>query len=135
MPICVNRVILAGYLTRDPESRQAGSGQVVEFGLALNRTWTDRSGQRREDTVFVKCTAWGWTGEVLVEHVGRGDPVLVEGRLTLDRWKDRETGADRERLKVVAERVQFLGQVGGRKPSRRTNREAKQSTDDDVIPF
>lgn len=133
-----NRVILAGNLTRDPETRNAGGTTVCNFGLAINRRWRDRDGQQQEETTFVDCTAWGRTGEALAEHQGKGDAVLVEGRLTLDRWQDRE-GGNRQKLKVTAERIQFLGGGRGRdgNQSGRQQRHEPETggVDPDTVPF
>ena len=108
----VNRVILAGNLTRDPELRQvAGDHTVCHLGLGINRTWTDSSGQRQEEATFVEAEAWGRTAEVIEQYVHKGDPLLIEGRLKLDQWEDQE-GARRSRLKVVIESAQFLSTRG-----------------------
>ncbi len=106
-----NRVILVGNLTRDPELKHISSGNpVTELSLAVNRTWTDRNtNQRNEETTFVDVTCWGRTAEIACEYLQKGRPVLVEGRLKLDQWNDRETGAKRSKLGVVCENMQMLG--------------------------
>jgi single-strand DNA-binding protein len=106
-----NKVILVGNLTRDPELRHIPSGTAVtDLGLAVNRTWTDRNtNQRSEETTFVDVTCWGRTAEIACEYLRKGRPVLVEGRLQMDEWNDRETGAKRTKLKVVCDSMQMLG--------------------------
>lgn len=110
----VNKVILIGNLTRDPEVRYLQSGTAVtEVGLAINRQWTDRnSNERKEETTFVDVTLWGRTAEIAGEYLSKGRQVYIEGRLQLDQWDDRETGKKRSKLKVVGETLQFLGSRG-----------------------
>ncbi|QDU37110.1 Single-stranded DNA-binding protein [Maioricimonas rarisocia] len=109
-----NKVILVGNLTRDPEVRYTPSGTAVaEVGLAVNRTWFDRqSNEKKEETTFVDVTLWGRQAEVAGEYLSRGRSVLIEGRLQLDTWEDRETGKKRSKLKVVGENMQMLGGRG-----------------------
>ncbi|MEX0717113.1 MAG: single-stranded DNA-binding protein [Planctomycetaceae bacterium] len=109
-----NRVILMGNLTRDPQVRYIPSGTAVaEIGLAVSRQWFDKqSNTRKEETTFVDVTLWGRTAEVAGEYLSKGRPVLVEGRLHLDQWDDKETGQKRSKLKVVGEYMQMLGSKG-----------------------
>lgn len=111
-----NKVILLGNVTRDPEVRYTPGGTAVtEVGLAVNRYWMDRqSNERKEETTFVDVTLWGRTAEIAGEYLAKGRPVLIEGRLQLDQWEDRETGQKRSRLRVVGESMQLLsGRDGG----------------------
>ncbi|MBW3540949.1 MAG: single-stranded DNA-binding protein [Planctomycetes bacterium] len=109
-----NRVILLGNLTRDPQVRYTPSGTAVaDIGLAVNRTWFDKqTNQRREDVTFVDVTLWGRTAEVAGEYLSKGRQVLIEGRLHLDSWQDKETGQNRSKLKVVAEQMTMVGGRG-----------------------
>ncbi|QDT50980.1 Single-stranded DNA-binding protein [Symmachiella dynata] len=109
-----NRVILMGNLTRDPEVRYIPSGTAVsELGLAVNRTWFDKqSNSRKEETTFVDVTLWGREAEVAGEYLSKGRPVLIEGRLQLDTWEDKQSGQRRSKLRVVCERMQMLGSRG-----------------------
>lgn len=109
-----NKVILVGNLTRDPEVRYTSGGTAVtEVGLAVNRQWTDRStNERREETTFVDVTLWGRTAEIAGEYLSKGRPCLIEGRLQLDQWEDKETGQKRSKLKVVGDTLQLLGSRG-----------------------
>lgn len=106
----LNKVMLMGNLTRDPEVRYTPKGTAVtDIGMAVNRTYTLDDGERREDTTFVDITFWGRQAEVLGEYMKKGRPLFVEGRLNLDTWEDKNTGQQRSRLKVVGENFQFLG--------------------------
>ena len=108
----LNKVFLMGNLTRDPELRQAGSSSVCKMGLAINRRYSTRDGQDREETCFVDVEAWARQAETCSRYLRKGSPVLVEGRLRQDTWEDRETGRNRSKLLIHAERVQFLGGGG-----------------------
>ena len=106
-----NKVILMGNVTRDPEVRYTtGGSAVTEIGLAVNRFWTDRNtNERKEETTFVDVTLWGRTAEIAGEYLAKGRPVMIEGRLQLDQWDDKETGQKRSKLRVVGESMQLLG--------------------------
>jgi single-strand DNA-binding protein len=121
-----NKVILVGNLTRDPQVRYTPSGSAVtDIGLAVSRTWFDKqTNSRKEDTTFVDVTLWGRTAEVAGEYLSKGRPVLIEGRLQLDQWDDKETGQKRSKLKVVGENMTMLGSPGGGGGSRGGNQQA-----------
>ena len=105
----LNKVFLIGNLTRDPDLRNTPSGAAVcEFGLAVNRRFT-ANGQDREETCFVDITVWSKAAENCKRFLEKGSSVMVEGRLQLDQWDDRDGGGKRSKLRVVAEQVQFLG--------------------------
>ena len=110
-----NRVILLGNLTRDPQVKYTPGGTAVaEIGLAVNRYWFDKqSNSRREETTFVDVTLWGREAEVAGEYLAKGRPVLIEGRLQLDTWDDKQTGQKRSKLRVVCEKMQMLGSRDG----------------------
>ena len=104
-----NKVILIGNLTRDPDMRTTPNGTAIcELGLAVNRRWKDQAGRDQEETTFVDVTAWNKTAENCAQYLQKGAPVLVEGRLHLEQWEDRNGGGKRSKLSVVAETVQFL---------------------------
>jgi len=104
-----NKVILAGNLTRDPELRYTPKGTAIaKFGLAINRNWTGEDGQKREEVTFVDIDAFGKQAEVIGQYLRKGRPVLIEGRLKLDQWDDKQTGQKRSRLGVVLEAFSFL---------------------------
>src|SRR5687767_13133890 len=104
-----NKVILAGNLTRDPELRYTPKGTAVaKIGLAMNRQWKDESGQQKEEVTFVDVDAFGRQAEVISQYLKKGRPILVEGRLKLDQWDDKQTNQKRSRLGVVLESFSFI---------------------------
>ena len=109
-----NKVILMGNLTRDPELRYTPSGTAIaKMGLAVNRVWRDAEGQQKEEVTFVDVDAFGKQAETIGQYMQKGRPILVEGRLKLDQWEDKNTGQNRSRLGVVLERFTFVGGGGG----------------------
>ena len=105
----VNKVFLIGNLTRDPELRYVPSGTAVAtFGIAVNRVFSDQSGQKKEDTCFIRVVVWGRRAEVCGEYLSKGRQVFVEGRLQSRSWED-SNGQKRQTVEVVANDVQFLG--------------------------
>ena len=105
----LNKVMLIGNLTRDPELRHTPKGTAVaELGLAINRVWKDEQGQKQEETTFVDVTLWGRQAELAQQYLTKGNPVFIEGRLNLDTWDDKQTNQKRSRLGVVMESFQFL---------------------------
>ena len=109
-----NKVILVGNLTRDPELRYTPKGMAIaKIGLAVNRNWTNEAGEKKEEVTFVDVDAFGRQAETLAQYMKKGSPLLVEGRLKLDQWDDKQTGQKRSKLGVVAETVQFLGSPTG----------------------
>ncbi|HEV2695853.1 MAG TPA: single-stranded DNA-binding protein [Verrucomicrobiae bacterium] len=109
-----NKVILMGNLTRDPELRYTPKGTAIaKIGLAVNRVWTNEAGEKKEEVTFVDVDVFGRTAENVGQYMRKGRPIMVEGRLKLDQWDDKQTGAKRSKLGVVAETVQFLGGAPG----------------------
>ena len=141
----LNKVLLLGNVTRDPEVRYTPKGSAVcDLGVAVNRSYTTDSGEKREEVTFVDVTLWGRTAEVASEYLKKGRPVFVEGRLQMDTWDDKQTGQKRTRLRVVADNMQLLGgrPPGGAEPpgdTRQTTAPPKKSAssepDEDEIPF
>jgi single-strand DNA-binding protein len=106
----VNRVFLAGNLTRDVAVRfLAGDKAVGEFGLAINRKWKDGNGEQKEEVTFVDVEVWGKTAELCAKYLAKGSGCFLEGRLKLDTWEDKKDGSKRSKMRVVAESVQFVG--------------------------
>jgi single-strand DNA-binding protein len=104
----LNRVMLMGNLTRDPELRYLPSNiPVVSIGLAVNRRWRNQQGEQQEETTFVDCEGFGRTAELINQYLKKGRPVFIDGRLKLDQWQDKE-GHNRSKLKVVIENFQFI---------------------------
>ena len=105
-----NKVILAGNLTRDPELRYTPKGTAIaKIGLAVNRVWTNEAGEKKEEVTFVDVDVFGRTAENVGQYMRKGRPILIEGRLKLDQWDDKQTGQKKSKMGVVAETVQFLG--------------------------
>jgi len=104
----LNKAFVLGNLTRDPELRQIPSGQsVAQFGIATNREFTDKSGQRQKLTEFHNIVAWGKLGELCHQYIKKGQSVFVEGRIQTRSWDDKQTGQKKYRTEIVAENVQF----------------------------
>ena len=152
----VNKVILIGNVTRDPEVKFTPKGSAVaDLGLAINRNYTLDNGEKREETTFVDVELWGRLAEIAGEYAKKGRPIYIEGRLRMDTWEDKASGQKRSRMKVVGENLQLLGgrpsgggtgpdeEGSGHQESRpqRTSRPApaqqppKSSEPDDDIPF
>ena len=120
-----NKVILMGNLTRDPELRYTPKGTAIaKIGLAVNRVWTNEAGEKKEEVTFVDVDVFGRTAENVGQYMRKGRPIMIEGRLKLDQWDDKQSGQKRSKLGVIAETVQFLGSAndgggssGGNTPS------------------
>jgi len=142
-----NKVILVGNLTRDPElSYLPSQTPVCEFGLAVNRRWRGSNGEPREETCFVDCRLYGRQAETFNQHMAKGRPVLVEGRLQYDTWEGQD-GTRRSKHRINVQTFQFLGgprpadpaQQSQRPPSAQApggeNLDAPPAPPDDDIPF
>lgn len=135
----LNKVMLIGNLTRDPELRVTPKGtSIAQFSLAINRRFKGSDGNDAEEVVYVDCEAWAKTGETIAKYVTKGRPLFVEGRLKLDQWEDKTSKEKRSRMKVVVENFQFLGgqnQSGSNsegEPQRSTAPSAPESGD---VPY
>ncbi len=152
----VNKVMLIGNVTRDPEVKFTPKGSAVaDLGLAVNRAYTNQGGEKVEETTFVDVELWGRLAEIAGEYAKKGRSVFIEGRLRMDSWEDKQSGQKRSRLKVVGENLQLLGGGGGgarsggggggdygdqdappsRPASRPASKPAPAEPDDDDIPF
>jgi single-strand DNA-binding protein len=145
----LNKVFLIGNLTKDPEVRHTPKGTAVgDLGLAINSTYRTADGVEKEETVFVDLVVWGRQAETCKEYLTKGSPIFVEGRLQLDQWESQ--GEKKSRLRVRAERVQFLSRggtsSGGGARSSYTERDSSRSApppsghdeevpSDDDVPF
>jgi single-strand DNA-binding protein len=106
----LNKVMLMGNLTRDPELKYTPKGTAIaDFGLAINRTWKTETGEKREETTFVGCVAFGRVAEIIGEYCKKGNPLYVEGRLTQETWDDKTSGEKKSKTKVTVENMQLLG--------------------------
>jgi single-strand DNA-binding protein len=104
-----NKVILAGNLTRDPELRYTPKGTAVaRLGMAINRSWKNEAGETQTEVTFVDVDAFGRQAEVIAQYMKKGRPFLVEGRLKLDQWEDKNTHQKQSKLKVVLESFSFI---------------------------
>lgn len=139
-----NRVILAGKLTRDPEIRHTPKGAAVcKIGIAINRKWKDAEGQAREEATFVDVDAFGKQAEVIGQYFKKGRAILIDGRLKLDQWDDKQTGQKRSRLGVVLESFSFIGGGDKReegdapeaKPARQVAPVSGEPAQGDDVPF
>jgi len=105
----LNKVFLMGRLTFDPELRRTPSGiAVTELRMATTRSWPGRDGERREETLFIDVTVWDRQAETCCQYLRKGSSVHVEGFLRMDNWEDKNTGEKRSKIRVSADRVQFL---------------------------
>ena len=105
-----NKVILVGNLTRDPQMRYLPSQMAVtEFGLAVNHKFKTRTGEDRDEVLFVDCAIFGKGAEIINKYCQKGKQILVEGRLKYDTWEDKQGGGKRSKHSVVVDQFQFLG--------------------------
>ena len=106
----LNKVMLIGNLTRDPEVRHTPKGSAVcDLALAVNRTYMTDNNERVQEVTYVDVVFWGRQAEVVGQYLRKGSPIFIEGRLQLDTWDDRTTGQKRSKLRVVGEAMQLLG--------------------------
>jgi len=111
----LNKVMLIGNVTRDPEIKYTPKGSAVaDLGLAINRSYTNQAGEKVEEVTYVDVELWGRLAEIAGEYAKKGRPIFIEGRLRIDSWEDKTSGQKRSRLKVVGEGLQLLGSGGGR---------------------
>ena len=144
-----NKVILMGNLTRDPELRFTPKGTAVaKLGLAVNRVWKTETGETKEEVLFIDVDAFSRQAETIGQYLKKGSPILVEGRLRLDTWDDKQTNQKRSKIFVIAENVKFLGSGQPREggaPENARNRppaapaptasEPAEETPSDDVPF
>ena len=138
----VNKAIVVGNLTRDPETRTTSSGQsVASFGLATNRFWTDReSGEKKKQAEYHNIIAWGRLGEIAQQFLKKGSLVYIEGRLQTRNWQDPQ-GNKKSRTEIIAERLQLGPRPGGSgvdvSPEQKPSEEVSTSDEINVeeIPF
>ena len=110
----INKVMLFGNLTRDPEMRSLPSGnQVTNFSIATNRTYKDRDGNNQEQTEFHNVVVFGRQAETVSQYLKKGSSAYIEGRLQTRSWDDKESGKKQYRTEVIADRVQFGPRSGG----------------------
>ena len=110
----LNKAIIVGNLTRDPELTAIPSGQkVCKFGVATNRVWKDKSGTRQESTTYHNIVVWGRQAETSAQYLKKGQQVMIEGRIDTRSWDDKTSGEKKYRTEIIADRVQFGAKSGG----------------------
>ncbi|MEK7128488.1 MAG: single-stranded DNA-binding protein [Patescibacteria group bacterium] len=110
----LNKVIIVGNLTRDPELATIPSGQkVCKFGVATNRVWKDKSGAKQESVTYHNIVVWGRQAETSAQYLKKGQQVMIEGRIETRSWDDKTTGEKKYRTEIIADRVQFGQKSGG----------------------
>jgi single-strand DNA-binding protein len=106
----LNKVMIIGRLTRDPEVRTTTTGtNVTSFGVATGRVWVDKNGQKQENTEFHNVVAWGKLGEIVAQYCKKGKQIYIEGRLQTRNWDDKTSGQKRYRTEIIAENKILLG--------------------------
>lgn len=125
----LNRAILIGNLTRDPELRSLPSGiKVCSFSIATNRVWKDKNGARQESTDYHNVVVFGRQAETVAQYMKKGSSIMVEGRIQTRSWDDKTSGEKKYRTEIVAERTQF-GPRGGNGGGGGTSRSQSQAPD------
>lgn len=125
----LNKVMLIGNLTRDPELRSLPSGiKVCSFSLATNRVWKDQNGSRQESTDYHNVVVFGRQAETVAQYMKKGSSILVEGRMQTRSWDDKNTGEKKYRTEVVADKTQFGPRGGGSAPSSNTGNNASSAS-------
>jgi len=127
MAASLNKVLLIGNLTRDPELRYIPSGTAVAtFSVAINRVYTSQSGEKKEEVAFIRIVVWGRRAEVCGEYLSKGSPVFVEGRLQSRSWEGQD-GQKRSTTEVIADNIQFLRGGSGAAGKGRADSPAKSN--------
>lgn len=112
----LNKVMIIGRLTRDPEIRTTPNGaNVASFSVATSFTWTDQSGQKKEQTEFHNVVAWRKLADIIGQYLKKGSQIYIEGRLQTRSWDDKTSGQKRYRTEIVADNMIMLGRAGGSK--------------------
>lgn len=135
----LNKAIIIGNLTRDPELRSLPSGiKVCSFSLATNRVWKDKNGARQESTDYHNVVVFGRQAETVAQYMKKGSSMLVEGRIQTRSWDDKNSGEKKYRTEIVADRTQFgpksTGSVGGVQSSD-SSKPSKEAEELDTIEY
>src|SRR3989344_2603864 len=126
----LNKALIIGNLTRDPELRSLPSGiQVSSFSVATNRVYKDKDGNKKEQADFHNVVVFGRQAELVAQYLKKGSSVLVEGRMQTRSWDDKTSGQKKYRTEIVADRVQFGPRSSGAGPSRKNGGEATEKAD------
>ena len=131
----LNKAILIGNLTRDPELRSLPSGiKVCSFSLATNRVWKDKNGARQESADYHNVVVFGRQAETVAQYMKKGSSILVEGRMQTRSWDDKNSGEKKYRTEIVADRTQFGPKGSGGAPSMEA-KGAPSSQEEDAIEY
>ena len=137
----VNKVIIMGVLGNAPDLKTAGNGNaIVNFSLATSESWRDKqSGEKKENTQWHRCVAYGKLGEIIAQYAGKGDKLYVEGKLNTREWQDKD-GNKRQTTEIVVEDMQLMGNKPQGQPVQQPQRQPAQQQSaaddfDDDIPF
>ena len=134
----LNKAILIGNLTRDPELKSLPSGiKVCSFSLATNRVWKDKSGARQESADYHNVVVFGRQAETVAQYMKKGNSILVEGRMQTRSWEDKGSGEKKYRTEIIADRTQFgprggAPASGGGMAQQNTGNAPKQNNNDDI---
>jgi single-strand DNA-binding protein len=110
----LNKVMLIGNLTRDPEVRFTPKGNAVcDMAIAVNRRYLSDNGERVEEVTYLDIVLWNKQAELAGQYLAKGRSVFIEGRLQMDSWEDKATGQKRSKIRIVCENMQFLDSKGG----------------------
>ena len=110
----LNKVMLIGNLTRDPEVRYTPKGSAVcDMAIAVNRRYVNDAGERQEEVTYLDVVLWDKKAELAAQYLSKGKPVFIEGRLQMDSWEDKATGQKRTKIRIICENMQFLDSKGG----------------------
>src|SRR3989344_1041333 len=137
----LNKAIVVGNLTRDPELTAIPSGQkVCKFGVATNRVWKDKSGTRKESTTYHNIVVWGRQAETSAQYLKKGQQVMIEGRIDTRSWDDKTSGEKKYRTEIIADRVQFgakggAGGVGAGAGNSGTQKSSSENQEVDSIEY
>jgi len=131
----INQVTLIGNLTRDPEIKALPSGdKVASFGLATNRTWKNKEGQKQEEVEFHNCVVFGRSAETIAQYIKKGSQLLVEGRLKTSTWDDKTSGKKVYKTEIIVERSQFGNNSANEAPVNSSVPTEKPKTLDEQFP-
>lgn len=133
----INQVTLGGNITRDPELKYSPAGiSICTLSIANNRRWKTKDGEKKEEVIFIDCTFFGKTGETVAQYFRKGSRIMVQGRLSQDRWEDKE-GRKRTTMKVVCNEFFFVdkGQVPQPAAAESTRPSITANAEDDDVPF
>ena len=137
----LNKAMLIGNLTAAVELRRTPSGvAVASLRMAVNESFQNKAGEKVDKTIFLDVDVWDRQAETCQQYLSKGSPVFIEGALQMDQWDDKETGQKRSKIKVRADRVQFLGKRGEDSQGERQEPSAPRNAApaaqaDEEIPF